>query len=80
MGAMTDETPNVMPKMEVNIGRFRRGTSGMMIIMPPEKMPADPRPAIARPTINAVEFGAAPQRADPTSKTTMEERNVHFVE
>jgi hypothetical protein len=67
---MTDETPKVIPKIEVNIGRLRRGTSGMMIIMPPEKIPADPRPAIARPMMNAVEFGAAPQRVDP----------VHFVE
>jgi hypothetical protein len=38
----------------------------------PAKMPAEPTPAIARPMINAVEFGAAPQMSEPTSKITME--------
>ena len=79
-GPSTDETPNAIPKMDVNIGRLRRGMSGSMIIMPPEKMPADPRPAIARPIMKAVELGAAPQRADPTSKITIEIRKTHLVE
>lgn len=60
--------------MDVKMGRFRRGMSGSMIIMPPAKMPADPRPAMARPIMKAVELGAAPQRADPTSKITIEIR------
>ena len=34
----------------------------------PEKIPADPRPAIARPMIKAIEFGAAPQIKLPSSK------------
>jgi len=34
----------------------------------PEKMPADPNPATARPMIKAVLFGAAPQIAEPISK------------
>jgi hypothetical protein len=34
----------------------------------PEKIPAQPSPAIALPTINAGEEGAAPQTTDPSSK------------
>ena len=51
-----------------------------MIIMPPEKMPADPRPAIARPIMKAIEVGAAAQRLDPASKITIERTKPHFVE
>lgn len=43
---------------------------GIMIIMAPEKIPADPRPAIALPKMKICEVGAAPQRAEPTSKIT----------
>ena len=42
-----------------------------MITVAPEKIPAEPSPAMARPTINAVEVGAAPQTADPISKSAM---------
>ena len=38
------------------------------MIRPPEKIPADPRPAMARPTIKATEFGATPQSSEPSSK------------
>lgn len=31
-------------------------------------MPAEARPATARPTIKTTEFGAAPQIAEPTAK------------
>jgi hypothetical protein len=34
----------------------------------PEKIPAEPTPAIARPTIRLAEEGAAPHSALPTSK------------
>lgn len=44
--------------------------------MAPEKIPEEPDPAMARPIINAVEFGAAPHIADPISKTAIEERNT----
>lgn len=49
-----------MPKIEVKMGRLRRGTSGSMIIIPPEKMRADPRPAMARPIGIEMELRAAP--------------------
>ena len=35
-----------------------------MMFITPLKMPADPRPATARPMINAIEFGAVPQIID----------------
>jgi hypothetical protein len=39
--------------------------------MAPEKIPALPRPAIARPMMREVELGAAPQRREPISKSEM---------
>jgi hypothetical protein len=35
-----------------------------MMLITPEKMPADPSPAIALPMINAFEVGATPQTVD----------------
>lgn len=35
-----------------------------MMLMAPEKIPAEPRPAIARPTMKAFELGAAPHTVD----------------
>lgn len=40
----------------------------------PENIPADPRPAIARPMIKAVEFGEIAQIKEPISKIKMETR------
>jgi hypothetical protein len=34
------------------------------MIITPLKMPAEPSPAIARPTMKALELGAAPQTVD----------------
>ncbi len=55
IGPSTDDNPKAIPNIEVNKGRLRRGTCGIMIIVPREKMPADPRPAMARPIMKAVE-------------------------
>jgi hypothetical protein len=46
----------------------------------PEKMKAAPIPAIARPTMKAVEVGAAPQMTEPTSKTRIDHKKVHLTE
>lgn len=46
------------------------------MMMAPEKIPEEPDPAIERPTMNAVEFGAAPHIADPISKTAIEKRKT----
>jgi hypothetical protein len=42
-----------------------------MITNAPEKIPAQPSPATARPTIRAVEVGAVPQTKEPISKIAM---------
>jgi hypothetical protein len=47
-----------------------------MIIIAPVKMPADPKPAIARPAIKIGDVGAAAHMTEPTSKTIMQTRNV----
>lgn len=50
-----------------------------MIIRAPEKIPAEPMPATARPIIRAVELGAAPQIADPISKMVMAIKKTHLT-
>ena len=40
----------------------------------PEKIPAEPRPAIARPMMRPVEVGVKPQMREPSSKMAREER------
>jgi len=47
-----------------------------MLNMDPEKMPAEAKPAIARPMMKTTELGAAPQMVEPISKTTKLMRNV----
>ena len=44
-----------------------------------EKMPVEPDPAITLPMINAVELGAAPHRAEPTSKSRISARKTILV-
>jgi hypothetical protein len=39
-----------------------------MMTVVPEKIPADPKPAIARPIMKIVELEAAPQTREPNSK------------
>lgn len=41
--------------------------------------PDAPMPATTRPTISIEDVCAAPQSADPTSKTAKKTRNVHFA-
>jgi hypothetical protein len=42
----------------------------------PDMMPPDPKPAIARPRMKAIELGAAPQRAEPVSNRSIDVKNV----
>lgn len=46
----------------------------------PEKIPAAPTPAMARPTMKTTELGAAPQMADPTSNKMTVARKTVFTE
>ena len=52
----------------------------MTITITPEKIPAEPMPAIARPIMKTTEGGAAPQRADPISNSTITATKAYFVE
>jgi hypothetical protein len=47
--------------------------------MAPEKIPADPSPATARPMMRAVLLGAAPHTALPISKITNADKYIHFI-
>ena len=62
------------------MGLFLRGMMWVTITVEPEKIPADPIPAIARPRMNASEFGAAPHTAEPTSKIPIAVRKTTLVE
>ena len=71
--------PKVAPRKPVNRLLFLNGVIFAMMMKQPENIPAPPIPAIARPIINAMEVGAAPQMALPTSNMKIEDRNVHLV-
>jgi hypothetical protein len=49
------------------IGLLLKGTEYATIISAPEKIPAEPNPATALPTIKLIEFGATPQIKLPSS-------------
>jgi len=74
-----EATPKVDPMNPIYMGRFCSGIIWVMMTVAPEKMPADPIPAMALPRINAVELGAPPHRADPTSKIKIAIRNTSLV-
>lgn len=78
-GPTTLAIPHIAPMMPVKAGRFARGTDLAMMINAPEKMPAPPMPAIARPTMRATELGLAPQIAEPTSNVARALINVHLI-
>ena len=79
-GPATEATPKIAPRNPVHIGRFRSGTLCMIMTIAPEKTPADPSPAIARPRMKAVELGAAPHRTEPSSKRPMTVRKTYLGE
>jgi hypothetical protein len=58
--------PNMLDSAATNRGRFRNGTVYRMMIIPPENRPAEPKPAIALPTMSVDEFCARAQMRDPT--------------
>jgi hypothetical protein len=45
----------------------------------PEKMPAAPTPATARPTIKVIELGERAQIREPTSNREMADKNTHLI-
>jgi hypothetical protein len=67
-----------MPMIPVKTGRLFGVATNAIIVKAPLPMPADPAPEIARPTINALEFGATPQIKLPISKMKTEIRKDIF--
>jgi hypothetical protein len=65
---MTDDMPQSPPKTPNITGRFRSGIVNARMTMAPEKIPAVPSPATARPTMNVVEVGATAVIKLPSSK------------
>ena len=49
-----------------------------IIVRVPLTIPAEPRPATARPTINITEDVAVPQSRDPNSKIPKKARKDHW--
>jgi len=73
-GPATDAMPKTAPMRPKYSGLFSSGAANNIKVIEPVNKPDAPIPAIARPQINPTEFGAAPQIAEPTSKTTMSAR------
>lgn len=65
---MIEHKPNKPPKMPIMAGRDSIGATCATAVVAPVNKPADPAPAIARPTIKAVDVGATPHISDPISK------------
>jgi hypothetical protein len=58
---------------------FFVGRADVIIVIEPLANPADPTPAMTRPTMNIGDDWAAPQMADPSSKMIKHERKVHCM-
>jgi len=57
-----------------------KGEIMVMVTSAPLKIPADPAPERARPTMKAIELGATAESKEPTSKMKRAARKVSFVE
>jgi hypothetical protein len=71
--------PYMLPMKPLYIGRFSKGTLYARMIKAPEKMPADPKPATARPMMSVKLELATPQIKLPSSKMPMATRYVHLT-
>ena len=54
-------------------------TRSTRMMVPPDKMPVPPIPAMTRPTMKALDVGAAAQTMDPSSKTLTRLMKIHFA-
>lgn len=79
-GPATEAMPNTAPIMPMYIGRLFSGAAYIMRIMAPLNKPPAPSPATARPQMKPTELGAAPQTAEPISKTTTRLMKIHLGE
>lgn len=70
--------PNVAARRPWYFGRFSNGRRSTKRTWPPVEMPAQPMPAMARPMMKAMLFGAAAQSTEPTSNMKTNMLNAHF--
>jgi hypothetical protein len=77
-GPHTDAIPYIAPRRAPYLALFSSGTDNPIMMKLPANIPADPIPAIALPTMRAVELGEAPQMVDPISKIMMATRYAHL--
>lgn len=75
---MTEAIPYAAPMRPVNAARLEGRAENAMMVYAPDAIPAPPSPAMARPTMSAVELGATPQIRDPSSKMKMAIKKVVF--
>jgi len=66
-GPATEAIPYMAPMKPEYMGLFTKGTEYATIMSAPEKIPAEPIPATARPMMSAIEFGATPHIKLPSS-------------
>jgi hypothetical protein len=64
-------------RIPVYIGLFSSGTAQEMMVMPPLKFPAAPRPAMTRPAMNMEDEFARAQIREPSSKRRVKVRYVY---
>lgn len=61
----------------MNLACARGGKTAEIMVIAPFERPEDPKPAMARPTMNMADDWAAPQSADPISKMRKKARKDH---
>jgi hypothetical protein len=79
-GPTTEEIKNTAPMKLWYKGLLRSGMICTVNTILPEKIPAEPRPAKARPTMKVEEFCETPQMRDPSSKMETLVRKTHLGE
>lgn len=79
-GAVIVATAYVAPMKLWYAGLFARGVIMVMVTNAPLKIPAEPAPERARPTMNATDVGATADIREPTSKMNSAARKVSLVE
>jgi hypothetical protein len=77
-GPRTAAMPYDIPMKPVYMALFSGLATKAMMVYAPVPSPAAPSPAMARPKIRVVEFGATPQIRLPSSKTRTASKNVNF--
>ena len=80
IGAVIDANPNIALRPPLYLGRDCSGTMMLISMKAPHAIPAPPIPAIARPTMRALEVGAVAQTIDPVSNTATSMKRTDFAE